>query len=134
MLAVAFPSLKPSARSYTPGAYPQTDFTAQNGARTVVRFGNRRVDSSLSLQFDNITDAQAALILANYEAVNRDWNYVTFAATSGTAGASSELAAYLAETGGSGLLWRYAEPPQVRSVYPGVSSVSCSFVGVLDGN
>ena len=134
MSAIPFPDIKPSSRSYSPGAYPQTDFQAQNGARTVVRFGNRRVDSNLSLSFANITDAQAALILGNYEAVNRDWNNVTFSATTGSAGASSELAAYLAETGGSGLLWRYAEPPQVSSVYPGVSSVTCKFVGILDGN
>ena len=134
MSAIPFPDIKPSSRSYSPGAYPQTDFQAQNGARTVVRFGNRRVDSNLLLSFANITDAQAALILGNYEAVNRDWNNVTFSATTGSAGASSELAAYLAETGGSGLLWRYAEPPQVSSVYPGVSSVTCKFVGILDGN
>ena len=134
MSAIPFPDIRPSSRSYSPGAYPQTDFQAQNGARTVVRFGNRRVDSSLSLNFANITDAQASLILGNYEEVNRDWNNVTFSATTGTAGASSELAAYLAETGGSGLLWRYAEPPQVTSVYPGVSSVRCKFVGTLDGN
>lgn len=134
MSAIPFPSLCPSARSYNPGVYPQTDFQSQNGARTIVRFGNRRVDSSLSLTFANITDAQAALILANYEQVNRDWNYVTFNSTSGAAGASSELAAYLAENGGSGLLWRYSDPPEVQSTYPGRSTVQCKFVGVLDGN
>lgn len=134
MTAVAFPNLRPSARVYKPGKFPQTEFEAQNGARTVVRFGDRRVDSSLSLSFKHISDAQAALILQNYEQVNRDWNYVTFSPTSGTAGAGAELAAYLSETGGSGLLWRYAEPPQVTSNFPGVSTVSCKFIGVLDGN
>ena len=134
MSAIAFPNLCPSARSYNPGVYPQTEFQAQNGAKTVVRFGNRRVDSQLSLSFKNIADADAAEILANYEQVNRVWNYVTFDGTSGTAGASSELAAYLAESGGSGLRWRYAEPPKVTSTYPGLSTVNCKFTGVLDGN
>ena len=134
MSAIPFPNLKPSSRSYSPGQYPQTEFRAQNGARTIVRFGNRRVDSSLQLSFSNITDAQAALILDNYQQVNRDWNNVTFTAANGTAGADSPLASYLAENGGSGLLWRYSGPPSVQSVYPGISSVSCQFVGILDGN
>ena len=134
MTVIPFPNVKPSARSYAPGSYPQTEFRAQNGARTVIRYGNRRVDSTLSLTFSNITDAQAASILANYELVNRDWNHLYFMPQNGTAGAGSELASYLAEIGGSGLLWRYAEPPSVTSVYPGISSVTCQFVGVIDGN
>ena len=134
MTVIPFPNIKPSGRSYSPGSYPQTEFQAQNGARTVIRFGNRRVDSTLSLTFSNITDAQAASILANYELVNRDWNHLLFTGQNGTAGAGSELASYLAENGGSGLLWRYSSPPDVTSIYPGVSSVTCQFVGILDGN
>jgi len=134
MAAVAFPSLKPSSRSYSPGQYPQTEFQAQNGAKTIVRYGNRRFDSKLELSFANISDADAASILANYEAVNASWNYVSFTQDDGAAGAGTSLAAYLRESGGSGLKWRYDGPPQVSSVYPGLSTVSCSFVGVLDAS
>ncbi len=132
-MAIAFPDLKPSARSYSPGEYPQTSFRAQNGAVTVVRFGSRRVDSKLDLTFNNISDDDAASILTNYEEVNGVWDNVTFSADSGATGASSDLAEFLEESGGSGLLWRYAGPPQLTSIKPGFSSVSCSFVGVLDG-
>ena len=132
MSAVSFPNVRPTSRSYTPGEYPQTNFEAQNGAVTVVRFGSRRVDSELSLGFNNITDAQAASILANYEAVNGPWNHVTFTTANGSVGAGS-LASYIQETGGSGLRWRYAGPPSVSSIKPGIASVSCKFVGVLDG-
>lgn len=132
-MPVAFPSVRPSGRSYSPGTYPQTEFRAQNGAVTVVRYGNRRVDSELSLEFQNISDTDAALILANYEAVNSVWDYVTFTTATGALGAGSTLADYIQEVGGSGLRWRYAEPPSVTSVVPGRSTVQCKFVGIMDG-
>ena len=133
-VARPFPAIEPSSRAYNPGEYPQTQFQAQNGAVSVIRFSNRRVNSSLELGFNNITDDQAALILGHYENVNSDWDYATFTDSTGAIGASDNLAAYLRETGGSGLRWRYAGPPSVSSVRPGRSSVSCSFIGILDGN
>jgi len=133
MSAIAFPAVKPTSRSYSPGNFPQTAFKAQNGAQTIVRFGNRRVDSTLQLSFSNISDSQAALILQHYEQVNGDWNYATFGVDNALAGNGFEINIYMGETA-SGLRWRYSSPPSVESVYPGVSSVSCAFVGVLDGN
>jgi hypothetical protein len=132
MAARAFPPIKPTGRSYSPGAYPQTTFKALNGATTVVRFGNRRSDSELRLTFQNLSDANAAVLLALYEQtmVSDDW--ITFTAADGAAGASPELANYLREVGGSGLRWRFSDPPSVDSVVPGRSSVQCSFVGRLD--
>ena len=134
MAGTAFPSLKPSSRSYEPGAYPQTEFQAQNGAKTIVRYGNRRFDSKLKLSFQNISDVDAASILTNYETVNSVWDYVTFSQSDGAAGAASALSLYLREVGGSGLKWRYDGPPQVTSVSPGLSTVNCAFVGVLDAS
>lgn len=132
-MPIAFPNLKPSARSYSPGEYPQTAFQGQNGAVTVVRFGSRRVDSKLDLTFNNIPDADAASIMKNYEEVNGVWDYVTFTGDNGAVGAGITLATFIEESGGSGLRWRYAGPPKLTSVMPGFSSIVCSFVGVLDG-
>ena len=135
MTQYAFPDLKPTTRDYTPGSYPQTEFQAQNGAMTVVRLGNRRVDSRLTLTFSNITDAQATAILRNYEQVNGTWGSVFFLPFTAAAGIEdNDLASFMRERNGSGLLYRYASPPVVTSVYPGISSVSCEFVGILDGD
>lgn len=131
MPAVAFPNIPPTARSYSPGKYPQTEFVAQNGAVTRMLYGNRRLNAELSLEFSNITDGSAALILQNYETVTKTNDWVSFTAANGSIGAPA-LASYLQESGGSGLRWRYAEPPQVTSVLPGRSSVQCRFVGELD--
>ena len=130
--ARAFPSIKPTSRSYTPGNYPSTNFESLDGTKTHIRYGNKRVNATLSLGFSNITDADAALILANYEDVNSDWDYVTFASASGTAGVgSTSLSNYFKEDG-SGLKWRYSGPPSVTSTFKGMSNVSCSFVACLD--
>ena len=131
MPAIAFPGIMPTGRSYSPGSYPKNEFRALNGAVTFLQYGNRRSESDLSLDFSNITDQRTAEILGNYEQQSVGDNWVTFTALDGLAGAGSELAAYLGETI-SGLRWRYAEPPQVRSVVPGRSSVTVKMKGYLD--
>ena len=137
MAQITFPvDITPTSRNYSPGEFPQTVFEAQNGAKTVLRYGNKRVNASLSLSFKNITDNQAAEILANYENINSDWDYLNFNGTDvlkGITPTTSTLKTYVRESS-SGLRWRYAKAPQVSSgTYPGVSNVSCSFVACLDG-
>ena len=85
-----FPSIKPSSRSYSPGTYPSTDFESLDGTKTHIRYGNKRVNATLSLGFSNITDQKAAEILDHYQAVNSVWDYVTFSQQSGTAGGKWE--------------------------------------------
>lgn len=132
MPAVAFPAVAPTGRSYNPGKYPQREFVALNGAVTRMIYGNKRSNAELSLEFNNITDSNAALILQNYETVTRTNDWVSFTAANGALGAGSSLVNYLQESGASGLRWRYADPPEVTSVIPGRSSVRCRFVGELD--
>jgi len=127
-----FPAIKPTSRDYDPGTYPSSTFESLDGTKTYIRYGNKRVNASLTLSFSNITDADAALILANYENVNSDWDYVTFNSLSGTSGiGSTALSTYIKETNSS-LKWRYSAPPKVTSVFDGISNVSCSFVACLD--
>ena len=132
MAAIAFPALIPSGRRYSPGQYPQVQFVALDGATTTLRYGNRRFDAELELTFQNITDAEAATVLKLYEdtMVLDDW--VTFTTSNVAAGASAELANYIREVGGSNLRWRFAEPPGVDSVLPGMSTLQCRFIGRLD--
>ena len=130
--ARAFPSIKPTSRSYTPGRYPSTDFESLDGTKTHIRYGNKRVNATLSLGFSNITDADAALILDNYKDVNSDWDYVTFSSENGTAGVdNTNLSNYFKESESS-LKWRYSGPPTITSTFKGRSNVSCSFVACLD--
>ena len=74
----AFPAITPSSRSYSPGTYPQTVFEAQNGAKSGIRYGNRRVNAQLNVSFSNIPDSEVVAILQNYRSVNSEWDYVVF--------------------------------------------------------
>lgn len=132
MTAESFPALVPTSRSYTPGVFPEQQFQAQNGAVVRVRYGNQRYSSSLSLTFANITDANAALILQNYVTVMGDDKYVVFTTYNVAAGVSTNLVPWIRETN-SLLKWKYAKPPSVTSIKPGLSTVSCEFIGELEG-
>ena len=140
-----FPTIKPSSRSFTPGRYPQTEFVAQNGAKTVIRYGNKQVDAKLTLGFTNIADSQANEILDLYEEVNSDYDFIHFPSTPGSvlAGISapptlnSTLRDKMKEVDSSGnilLRYRFDGPPTVTSVRPGISNVQCKFVACLDGD
>lgn len=141
MPGVPFPSIKPSSRSYTPGVIPKEIFRAQNGATSAVQFGKRVVDSKLQLAFNNIRDEQAMEIFQNYidsSGVDGDgnWDYVTFpfeAVNGAMTGINSDgLRRVIAETPGY-RKFRYSNPPQITSVFPGRSSVTVELTGYLDG-
>ena len=130
-----FPNIKPTSRSYSPGEYPQTLFKAQNGASVAVRFGNRAVESRLSLSFQNITDEQARQILGNYYDTNGSWDYVSFpsdhAMLSGTE--DNFLQRQMRGEGDNPVKYRYAEPPKVDYVFMDICTVTCELIGYLDG-
>jgi hypothetical protein len=130
--AKSFPALVPSGRSYTPGVFPEQQFQSQNGSVIRVRYGNQRHSSSLSLTFANISDGNAASILQNYVNVMNDDNYVEFTTDNVAAGALPVLVPWIRETN-SLLKWKYASPPSVQSVKPGLSTVTCEFIGELEG-
>ena len=133
MAGRAFPNIKPSSRTYNPGEFPQTQFRSQNGAVTVIRYSTQRVNSSLSLGFSNITDAEAADILDHYRNVNSDWDFATFTADNAVTGVvDGSMQDYIREVGA--LRWRYSEPPSVTSTYVGRCDVTCRFTGFFDGN
>tara|TARA_B100000965_G_scaffold396352_1_gene411152 strand:+ start:4416 stop:4817 length:402 start_codon:yes stop_codon:yes gene_type:complete len=123
-------NLVPSSRSYSPGEYPQKEFQALNGVKTVIRYGKHRTESTLTLGFNNITDADAATILLHYQEVQSVWDEVNFEGTGVIGGAASNLTSFFVER--TELKWHYDGPPTVTSVYPGRSNVECKFVACLD--
>tara|TARA_Y100000114_G_scaffold9276_1_gene7296 strand:- start:159 stop:593 length:435 start_codon:yes stop_codon:yes gene_type:complete len=138
-----FPPIKPSSRTFTPGRYPQTEFISQNGAKTVLRYGNKQVDAKLTLGFTNLTDEDVNLILNTYEEVNSDYDYLEFHGGDVLAGitlfntTNSILFDKVRASDGDGKLllrYRFDGPPTVTSVRPNRSNVQCKFVACLDGD
>tara|TARA_R100000742_G_C4222862_1_gene46199 strand:+ start:273 stop:692 length:420 start_codon:yes stop_codon:yes gene_type:complete len=139
MARVLFPEhIAPSSRSFTPGEYPQAVFEAQNGAKSIIRYGNKSVNAKLTLGFTNISEEDASALITNYNSVNSDWDYVIFGSDRGLQGINSigfvGLRDQILQGGSSGLRWRYSGPPTVTSVQPGIHNVTCSFVACLDGD
>ncbi len=130
----------PSARSYSPGEYPQVEFEANNGVKTVIRYGKNRINSSLTLSYNNLSDDLAGHIVDNYVDVMSVYDYVDFEDSKAMDGIEDTmdgsgfaLRRYMKESANiSPLKWRYDGPPIVTSVVPGRSNVECKFVACLD--
>ena len=141
-MVVPFPAdlPAPSTRTYSPGNFPQVEFEAQNGVKTVIRYGKNRTNSSLTLSYNNISDDLAGHIISNYVAVMSVYDYVEFEGSKAIdgvkdtqAGSGLALSKYMKEDDQfSAQKWRYDGPPMVTSVFPGRSNVECKFVACLD--
>jgi hypothetical protein len=125
-----FPSIKPTARDFTPGDWPVKTFNAQSGAEVRILYGDTRTRMEFVLGYDNISDAEAEQFLAHYDETKG--TYLTFfvppTVRAGWTGTSPPLSLGGTATGNE---FRYAEPPQVTAVRPGRSSVRVRLVGVL---
>ena len=142
MAAFPFPAdlPAPSSRSYSPGEYPQNEFQALNGVKTIIRYGKYRYNSTLTLSYNNISDDLAGHIISNYVSVMSVYNSVDFEGSKAMDGIEDTmdgsgfaLRRYMKEAADiSPLKWRYDGPPEVTSVYPGRSNVQCKFVACLD--
>ena len=130
-MATAFPSITPTARRFTAPTWPTNTQRSQSGVITRRLWGSKPANATLSLQFSNVSDDEAATILAAYDDAKGSTDTLTlpFQIFSGM---SNTLKG---ETDGSAasLQWSFAEgsPPQVESVAPGISSVSVNLTGEL---
>tara|TARA_R100001082_G_scaffold15430_1_gene7890 strand:- start:153 stop:557 length:405 start_codon:yes stop_codon:yes gene_type:complete len=127
-----FPSIAPSSRTFTPGRFPSTDFESLDGTKTHIRFGNKRVNATMTLGFSNLSESEVWDIIENYETVNSTWDNLEFFNDKGLQGLhTNDLVREIRGTY-TGLTWRYSAPPTVTSTFNGLSNVSCSFVACLD--
>ena len=140
-----FPEISPTRRSYKPGKFPSSEFQGLNGAVTLIQFGQKAVDSSLEMVFENITDDQAYAIFQNYDKVMKGRDSTTLEADyvdlegqmKGVL--NKELAFLMSENPArpgnhEKLRYRYAEPPTITSVFPGRSTVTVVLRGYFDGS
>lgn len=124
---MAYPTLRPSSRDFSPGDYPVKTVRAQSGAESRILYGSQRTGMQLQLAYSNITDAQAELFSAHYDEVKGSFQTFTLpsAVRAGWAASSSAIDAV------GGNAWRYDQPPSITNVKPGISSVQVKLVGVL---
>lgn len=122
-MAVAFPSIEPTSRSFVPPRWPTTTSSSQSGVRTVRLWGSRPSQAQLSLAFDNIPDSQAAQIIEAHNSAKGNTIELTVPDIL-FAGAESSLQAWLKSSQNTGLKWFFTEaPPEVETIVPGRSSL-----------
>lgn len=124
---MAFPTLQPTGRNFDPGDYPIKTFRSQSGSETRILYGSQRTNMTLELNYENITDANAALFITHFDEVKG--TYQTFTVTSAVQTGWNGSSTTLDVTGSNA--WRYAEAPRITAVRPGLSSVQVKLVGVL---
>ena len=136
---MAFPTLTPNARRFSPGDFPIKRFKSQSGVETRVLYGSERTGMTMKLSYKNLTDANAELFINHY--IDRKGTYSTFlmetavpaitGTEEGTRGGWAGSNVYGTQSAQTGNKWRYAGPPQVTQVKPGISNVQVNLVGVL---
>ena len=124
-MAGAFPDIAPSARSWTPGVMPQSEFMTLSGYQVRTSHSDALVGSRLELGFENLQEVVAKQIIAHYQAQQSTFEVFTLSAKV-WAGMDSD---YMTPAGQK---WRYAGPPGVSWSAPDVVTVSVSLVAVRD--
>jgi len=119
---MSFPAINPASRTWTPGTFAQSSFNAASGAEVRVLYGAVATGHGLSLTYTNITETNALAFNTHYGSVQG--NFQTFALP-----AQAFAGMTTAFTIGTNK-WRYAEPPSVDAVKPGIYNVSVSLIAV----
>lgn len=122
--------LTPTSRQFDPGDFPQRQMRFGNGAEVRMLYGNRRTGMKLTLQYQNISDANADRFLDHYR--NETFGTYTTFALANDAGTFEGWSAGGASLNAVNNAWRYESAPVVENVRPGRSNVSVTLLGVLE--
>lgn len=123
---MTFPTLSPSSRNYDPGNWAVKTFNSMSGAETRIRYGDKRFNAKLSLQYQNIADTEADDFLAHYDSQFGTFKVFTLPTGVLTGWTGSNYIPSQAV-----MKFRYSKAPTVVSVRPGVSTVSVELTGVI---
>ena len=125
-MTLTFPTAKPSARNYEPGDWPVKTYNSMSGREIRIRYGDKRFNAKLSLEYQNIADTSADDFLAHYN--QQFGTYKAFTLPTEVLSGWSGTSYVPTETT---MKFRYSKAPTVVSVRPGVSKVSVELTGVI---
>jgi hypothetical protein len=128
-MSITFPAIKPASRDFTMGTYPTKVYRSLAGTTVKRSFGNKPSGYQLGLEFQNLPDETVSTILAHYNSTAGGFERFRLP-NAVFAGMSDELRAYIQAP--NGIRWEYAAPPEVESVFRGVSNVSINLIGELN--
>jgi len=125
---MTFPTLVPTSRNFDPGNYAVKAFQAMNGVEHRLLYGSVRTQMTLQLQYENISDTDAASFMKHFDDMKGTFLGFALAAkdTDVKGGYKGSTVFDLNANGGK---WRYDAPPKLTSIRPGISSVSVTLRG-----
>ena len=126
---MAFPSLIPSVRVFSPGVLPAVQAVAASGAFTGFRRGNRTKNQRLALTFNNLSESEVELIKDHY--INQNGTFDFFFLN------SSVWSGYVIPPVNSlDTAWRYVGAPVISDGIIGRWSVELELTshGILQGD
>jgi hypothetical protein len=112
-----FPALIPSSRTFTPGEYPATAFSAFSGVQNRVRHSNVLIAAQLQLSFIGLPEADMLAIWQHY--ANRQGAFKSFALPAEIV-SNSSITDYVPDI----YLWRYTGPGVVEDLPCGGHNVT----------
>lgn len=118
-----FPSLTPNARSLSWGDYPQETYEGASGGNVRFRYGSLRVQQTLSLTYNSITEAQVHLLLDHYD--SQQGSLIAFDLP------SAVWSGYSSDPIGASYEWRYSGPFSIEPTAPGRFNTSVELVSDL---
>ena len=119
-----FPSLTSSTRLYAPGDFPSAIQSSSSGATTGFRRGNRRINQTLQLTFNNLTETQVNLIRTHYDGQNGSFE-IFFLSSECWAGYTTPPVALVSD-----FAWLYANPPTISNGITSKWNVEIELVSV----
>lgn len=127
-MTVNFPPLSPSSRQIKLGQYAVQRFISIAGTGTSRIYGSQPFNSTLELEFANVSDVDTLLVIQAHEAARGSYDVLILPATLWE-GLDSEMFVLLQRD----YVWRFAEQPSITSVAPKTSSISVRLEGQRDG-
>lgn len=121
-----FPALRPSNRNYSPGLKPVTHFASMSGKETRIITGDTATNALLVLTFTNLQEAAANELLTHYQ--QRSGTFLAFTLP---AAVWAGWVSYNEIEPDPNQLWRYAAPPEVIAVSPGIMTLTVELVAVI---
>ncbi len=119
-----FRSLTPTTRLYTQGDFPSALQSSSSGTTTGFRRGNRRINQTLQLTFDNLTETQVNLIRTHYDGQNGSFE-IFFLSSSTWSGYTTPPVPLVSD-----FAWLYATPPTISDGITSKWNVEIELVSV----
>lgn len=126
-MTITFPALRPTSRNYGAPDFPTLNPKYVDAVAYPRLVGSKPSKASLSLNYENIPDSDAALIIAAY--MNTLTGFLPISLPPEVVSGITDATLSSRIQTGQHLDWYFNGPPKQSSVIKGISNVQVEFIG-----